>query len=40
MFEVEKLIMSRCVRCAIVRIVVWVSLKRGGPGLRGMHQLA
>ena len=32
--------MSRCVTCAIVSVVAWVSLKRGGSGLCGMRQLA
>ena len=31
-FEVEKLIMPRCVKCAIISVVAWVSLKRGGSG--------
>ena len=32
--------MPRCVTCAIVSVVAWVSLKRGGSGLRGMRSLA
>ena len=31
-FELEKLIVPRCVTCAIVSVVAWVSLKRGGSG--------
>ena len=32
--------LPRCVTCAIVSVVAWVSLKRGGSGLCGMRQLA
>ena len=39
-FELEKLIMSRCVTCAIVSVVALVSLRRGGSGLCGTRQLA
>ena len=31
-FELEKLTVPRCVTCAIVSVVAWVSLKRGGSG--------
>ena len=39
-FELEKLIMPRCVTCAIVSVVARVFLKRGGSGLCGMRWLA